>query len=105
MLYPAPMIELKRRVTPLTRKPASMPPPNIIQPAPKRMPWAKMRMTPSIRTATKRIQKPAGRIAAETGANPGAAVRRGGCGNDVGGAPEGAPEGGADGAARSATHP
>src|SRR3990170_3766726 len=90
------MIELKRLLTPLTAIPASMPPPPTIKPAAKRKPRARIRTTPSMSTATKRIQKPAGRVAAETGVAPAAGGLGWGGGNEAGGA--------AGGAARSAPH-
>src|SRR6266446_1340813 len=86
MVYAAPMSELKSCVAPFTAAPALRPLPQRIQPAPKRMPWATMRTTPSIRTATKRIQNPAGRVAAETRAKPGVGGLSGGGGNVARGA-------------------
>src|SRR3990172_1946421 len=80
------MIELKRLVTPLTAIPASLPPPPTIQPPAERKPWARIRTTPSMSTATKRIQNPAGRVAAETGVAPAAGGLGWGGGNEAGGA-------------------
>src|SRR5260370_36480128 len=86
------MSELKSCVAPLTATPELSPPPHMIQPAPKRMPWATIRTTPSIKTATTRIQNPAGRVAAlalgTRGAKTGSAGLRGGGGNVLRGAPE-----------------
>src|SRR5215467_11826338 len=62
----------KKLTAVLTASPLFVEPPESIQPTLKRRPCAMMSTTPSIITATKRIQKPAGRRAVATGVKTGA---------------------------------
>src|SRR6266545_6232157 len=91
MEYAALTSELKNCVAPLTATPALSAPPHRTHAAPKRMPCATIRTTPSIMTATTRIQNPAGRVAVETRAGPSAEGLGGGGGNEDRGAPGAAP--------------
>src|SRR3970040_1582928 len=89
------MSEPNKWTAPLIGVPEPVPPPTSIQPAPKRRPWTTMSTKLSISTATKRIQKPAGRVVGDIRTTPGAGVVRGGRGNDAGGAAGGGPPPGA----------